>query len=88
MGALRGLLAEVGATPQPQFWQCGLCCLEGGGITVLTGSTHLHSPPTAGGCWHSTAPRIYGSRAVISLHPQKPPGEIDGSPGQPLVTAA
>lgn len=26
----------------------------GGGVTVLTGSTHLPSPPIAAGCWHST----------------------------------
>lgn len=45
-------------------------------------------PSLEQGCRHCTASHIYGSKAVISLDPRKPPGEIDGSPGQPLVTAA
>lgn len=46
------------------------------GFSPRVGTLARHRPPVPGG------------KAVISLRPQKPPGEIDGSPGQPLVTAA
>lgn len=52
------------------------------------GSSPSALPSPERGCWHGTISHLYGNKAVISLDPQKPPGEIDGSPGQPLVTAA